>query len=79
MYIEIDKKILKKVTDITNFTYKSKGDFIAYEDVISIIEDLVCEYNVLKEKFEDYKENVRDNYRQITPQEMYDIDDRDFI
>ena len=79
MYIEIDKKILKKVTDITNFTYKSKGDFIAYEDVISIIEDLVCEYNVLKEKFEDYKENVRDNYRQITPQEMYDIYDRDFI
>lgn len=79
MYIEIDKKILEKVTDITNFTYKSKGDFIAYEDVISIIEDLVCEYNVLKEKFEDYKENVRDNYRQITPQEMYDIDDRDFI
>lgn len=79
MYIEIDKKILEKVTNITNFTYKSKGDFIAYEDVISIIEDLVCEYNVLKEKFEDYKENVRDNYRQITPQEMYDIDDRDFI
>lgn len=79
MYIEIDEKILEKVTDITNFTYKSKGDFIAYEDVISIIEDLVCEYNVLKEKFEDYKENVRDNYRQITPQEMYDIDDRDFI
>lgn len=79
MYIEIDKKILEKVTDITNFTYKSKGDFIAYEDVISIIEDLVCEYNVLKEKFEDYKENIRDNYRQITPQEMYDIDDRDFI
>lgn len=79
MYIEIDKKILEKVTDITNFTYKSKGDFIAYEDVISIIEDLVCKYNVLKEKFEDYKENVRDNYRQITPQEMYDIDDRDFI
>lgn len=79
MYIEIDEKILKKVTDITNFTYKSKGDFITYEDVISIIEDLVCEYNVLKEKFEDYKGNVRDNYRQITPQEMYDIDDRDFI
>lgn len=79
MYIEIDKKILEKVTDITNFIYKSKGDFIAYEDVISIIEDLVCEYNVLKEKFEDYKKNVRDNYRQITPQEMYDIDDRDFI
>lgn len=79
MYIEIDEKILEKITDITNFTYKSKGDFIAYEDVISIIEDLVCEYNVLKEKFEDYKENIRDNYRQITPQEMYDIDDRDFI
>lgn len=79
MYIEIDKKILEKVTGITNFTYKSKGDFIAYEDVISIIEDLVCEYNVLKEKFEDYKENIRDNYRQITSQEMYDIDDRDFI
>lgn len=79
MYIEIDEKILEKVTNITNFTYKSKGDFIAYEDVISIIEDLVCKYNVLKEKFEDYKENVRDNYRQITPQEMYNIDDRDFI
>lgn len=79
MYIEIDKKTMEEVTEITGFSYTSKNDLISLDDVISIIEDLVCEYNVLKEKFEDYKENVRDNYRQITPQEMYDIDDRDFI
>lgn len=62
MYIEIDKKILEKVTNITNFTYKSKGDFIAYEDVISIIEDLTIEYDVLKEKYNDFKQYVEDNY-----------------
>ena len=61
MYIEIDKKILEKVTDITNFTYKSKGDFITYEDVISIIEDLTIEYDVLKEKYNDFKQYVEDN------------------
>lgn len=72
MYIEIDEELLKKVTDITNFTYKSKGDFIAYEDVISIIEDLTAEYDVLEEKYDDFKKEVEDNYKPLTNEELYD-------
>lgn len=72
MYIEINEELLQKVTNITNFTYKSKGDFIAYEDIISIIEDLITEYDVLQEKYEDFKQEVEDNFKPLTNKELYD-------
>ena len=62
MYLKIDEELLKKVTNITNSTYKSKGDFITYDNIISMLEDLTNEYDVLKEKYDDFKQDVEDNY-----------------
>lgn len=62
MYIEIDEELLRKIASITRFTYKDKGNFISYENVIAIIEDLIAEYDVLQEEYDDFKQNVEDNY-----------------
>ena len=62
MYLEINEKIIEKVKKITGFDYKSKADLVTYDDIVSMIEDLTCEYEVLQEKYDDFKQDVEDNY-----------------
>lgn len=62
MYLEINEKIIEKVKKITGFDYKSKGGLVTYDDIVSMIEDLTCEYEILQEKYDDFKQNVEDNY-----------------
>jgi len=62
MYLEINEKLIEKVKKITGFDYKSKGGLITYDDIVSMIEDLTCEYEVLQEKYDDFKKDVEDNY-----------------
>lgn len=62
MYLEINEKLIEKVKKITGFDYKSKGGLVTYDDIVSMIEDLTCEYEILQEKYDDFKQNVEDNY-----------------
>ena len=62
MYSEINEKLIEKVKKITGFDYKSKGGLVTYDDIVSMIEDLTCEYDVLKEEYDDFKQDVEDNY-----------------
>ena len=41
------------------------------DEMLSMIEDLICEIDRLEEKIEDREQEIKDNYRQITPREMY--------
>ena len=50
MYLEINEKLIEKVKKITGFDYKSKGGLVTYDDIVSMIEDLTCEYEVLQEE-----------------------------
>lgn len=62
MYLEINEKLIEKVKKITGFDYKSKAELVTYDDIISMIEDLTCEYEVLQEKYEDLERDLEDNY-----------------
>lgn len=53
-------------------------DLVSIEDLIVVIEDLDDELERVKEDFEEYKNYVADNYKQITPQEQCDIHDSAF-
>ena len=44
-----------------------------------VIEDLLCEVGNWKEKYEDLKEDLRENYRPIPYAEQVGVSDRDFI
>ena len=62
MYLEINEKLIEKVKKITGINYKSKGRLVTYDDIISMIENLTCEYEVLQEEYDDFKQDVEDNY-----------------
>lgn len=61
--IELNEELLNKVAEITMTRYDD-------DDIESMIEDLVCYYHNLEEEFEDYKQNVQDNYKQIKYEDM---------
>jgi hypothetical protein len=79
----LDNGLIEDIEKITysNYTkYKFNNDdektWIPDEDLISMYENLVCEYHVLEEKLEDVIQDRNDNYKQITPRQMYgDIND----
>lgn len=62
MYLEINEKLIEKVKKITGFDYKSKAELVTYDDIVSMIEDLTCEYEVLQEEYEDLERDLEDNY-----------------
>ena len=59
MYLKLDEKdleIVKKVSEITNTDYELEGDMFP-EDSIMIA-------------FEDLKQDLHDNYRPLSPEEL---------
>ena len=60
-------KILKEIEEITGTDYEVK-DLIKVENLISIIEDMKIAYERIKEQYEDYKEDIQENYK-LTPKE----------
>lgn len=51
--------------------YERKGDYIPAENIESMIKDLLYEIDRLNEKIEDMENDIRDNYRPISNEEMY--------
>lgn len=73
----IEKTMLLKIEEMTDYAYdvqKIKGEKDMYlvtdESVISIIEDLIGEYENLQDEFKKFKQDVEDNYKPIPMQEL---------
>ncbi len=75
--MDIDYSLKKDIEKIVD--YEIEPMTLEENDVIGILEDLVSNYRILKEKFEDYKKDIEDNYRPIPVAEQVGISDRDFI
>lgn len=71
------EKILKKVSKVTLTKYET--DYYDSPILLLALEDMIYAYNKLQDEYEKYKEEVKENYKQINVSEQYDIDDRDFI
>lgn len=71
MYLKLDKKIIDKIEEIICTDYERKGDYIPAENIDSMIYDLLYEIDRLNEKIEDMENDIRDNYRPISNEEMY--------
>lgn len=81
-------EILKKASDITLVDYDIKWfdaenyeGYIDSEGLLSMIEDLIVEYNHKEEELEDIKQDIEDNYtpRRIDPYEEYGVSRNDFF
>ena len=55
-----------------------KKDLISVGELIGIIEDLYFEKERIEEEYEDFKKQVEDNYKPISPYEMYEVNEREF-
>lgn len=62
MYMEFEEDLLDRIKKITKCSHYAKANLVNYEYITTIIEDLIYEYEVLKEELEDFKQDVEDNY-----------------
>lgn len=68
MYIKLteeDRIKLNRVMEITYTYYNVEGNYIKGDDLWTALEDLLTYYEGLEEQFEDFKQDVEDNYKQI--------------
>lgn len=66
------REILAKVSDITGTKYETDY-YWGNPVVLMALEDMVTEYKILKEEYENYKENIQENYKKIDDKDLYDI------
>lgn len=78
MFVKIDEELYKKIQQITFTDYNAIGNLIPVDSIEPMLEDLLCEIEHQEERYEDLEQNVRDNYRQLSPAEIYGIDESDF-
>ena len=68
MYIKLnddERAKLNRIMEITYTYYDVEGNYIKGDDLWVALEDLLTYYEGLEEQFEDFKQNVEDNYKQI--------------
>lgn len=73
-YEKLSKDELEMVNNISKLTmtdYEITGDFIPVDSWKNLAEDLLYKLDKLQEEFEDYKEFIKDNYKQKTNKEIY--------
>ena len=71
MYLKMENPdLIKEVNKETGTTYEINGEFLDYENIEPMIEDLLNEISILKEQLEDEIEQ-RDNY--YKPKSEYEI------
>lgn len=53
-------------------------DLISIDDLIVCIEDLDSEVETLKEHIEELENDIRENYKPISPYDYYGVNEDDF-
>lgn len=81
---ESNYSTLSKVSDITFTDYEIRwfdaeniNGYIEIDSLLSMVEDLICEVDHWKEKYEDLEQDIKDNYKYVGSDEpnWHDIQD----
>ena len=59
--------------------YLGDTDIVEVGKLVDSLENLFIEYKELEEEFEDYKQEVSDNYEPVPVGRQVNINDNDFI
>lgn len=65
-----EKEIIKKVQGRTITEYELQNDFIAVQDMMYMVEDLLNEISRLEEEKEEIIQDRNDNYKRLSYEEM---------
>ena len=65
---EKQMEVLTKVSEITGVDYDGIewGIDVTPDRLIEALEDMICEYHKKEEDLEDLKQNIEDNYEQVS-------------
>lgn len=74
--MDLNKNIIKDIEKILGEIYVNPIDNDYIED---ILEKLISAYEELKDKYEELKQDLKDNFKPIPVSEQFEISDRDFI
>ena len=83
--MEIEEKLYEDISKITGTNYEGLLDpdkeeyLVTHEKIISMLEDLEFHVRALQKLIEQKEQYYHDNYRRISPAEMYGVSDNDFI
>ena len=74
------KNVYIKVQDMNKWVakYFPNQDLVSIDNLITVIEDLDGELDNLKEEFEEYKQNIEENYKQIPYSSQVNYNPEDF-
>nr|DAE35592.1 MAG TPA: hypothetical protein [Caudoviricetes sp.] len=64
IYVEKEKVPYKKVSEITGIEYLEDDKSLMLETMLTMINDLICEYHNMEEKYEDLQKDIKENYIQ---------------
>lgn len=80
VFIKADTFYKSEIENINKYAYKNlnEHDIVSVLDLVCIIEELLEKCGSLEEELEDLQDNIRDNYKPISPYEMYGVSERDF-
>lgn len=81
----IEEKIYKDIKKYTGVDYEGwlnkdrEEYFVTSDNVLAMLEDLICEIEHWKEKYEDFQEDVKSNFERVPVSRQVQISDNDFI
>lgn len=61
-YVYVGKELIDKVTKITDVNYEAKGDMLDMVGIITMIEDLVWQYEETKYNLEEEIDNLEQQW-----------------
>ena len=67
MRYEIDEEFYNKISNITDGDYEYKYGSIDYTSIETMLSDLLCAYDSLKEEFEDFKHYIDQEKTEYDP------------
>lgn len=78
--MDVDVKLGELKIEVPYCYRNTLGEnFTTINDLFEIIDDLVYQKDKLQEEFDEYKQNVKDNYRFVGMSEQVGIDNSDFL
>lgn len=69
-------EILMKGYNLDHFKEK---DIYTWEEIVGIIEDMEADLYSLQEEYDDFKQQVEDNFKPISVAEQVGFNEKDFI
>ena len=62
MKVEVDKKILDKIKEITMTDYEIEGNKVPADNIEAMLDDLLREIEKLEERIEDLDDYLKEEY-----------------